>query len=233
MAETNQTTTAKKTTTKRTTTKKTPKPAAETATSEVVAQNPLLDLLNGLTPEQLANLVALAQQPKGEPVTETVAEPTKPKKITKSYLNSIRDREVEVRNVVNGRVTYHSQKTGVTYVWTQKGDIEVMTIAEILTMHGKSQKFLMTPWLVVEDEEVVQGLGLQYAMESADLLESLDEFLDEPYHVLKNRVDRLTLDQKNQLADQISLKIQNSELRDIVLIRNLQTLLNKEFLEIK
>lgn len=226
MAEEKQTT-AKKTT-KRSSAKKTTPETVQPAP----ASNPVLELLSGLTPEQLAQLVALAQQPTAVEEKSAVAE-AKPKRITKSYLNSIRDREVEVRNIVNGRVTYQSQKTGITYLWTQKGEIEVMTIGEILTMHGKSHKFLMTPWLVVEDEEVVEGLGLKYAVESSDLLESLDDFLDEPLHVLKARVERLTLDQKNQLADQISLKIQNSELRDIVLIRELQTLLDKEFLEIK
>ena len=215
-------------TTKKTTSKKTtPKKVAETAP----ATNPLLEALAGLNPEQLAHLVALAQGQAPQPV-QTSLEP-KPARITKSYLNSIRDREVEVRNIVNGSVTFHSPKTQIKYVWTQKGDIELMTIAEVLAMHGKSKKFLGTPWLIVEDEEVNEGLGLNRAIDSVDLLENLEDYLDEPFYSLKQRIEALDEEQKAQLADQVSLKIQNSELRDIVLIRNLQDLLNKEFLEIK
>ena len=78
-----------------------------------------------------------------------------------------------------------------------------------------------------------EGLGLNVALEIADLFDNLNEVLELPYYQLKQRVESLSAEQKSQLADQISLKIQNSELRDIVLIRNLQELLGTEFLEIK
>ena len=230
MAETKQTTTAKKTPAKRSTTKKntSPTPVVEEA------KNPLLDLLSDLSPEQLAQLVTLAQQ--GQPATQTertvIAEP-KPQKITMSYLNRIRDREVEVRNVVNGRVTFHSQKTGMTYVWTHKDEIEVMTIGEILTMHSKNRKFLMTPWLVVEDEEVNQGLGLEQAIEDVEIFDHLDDFLEQPFYKIKEKITTFDLRKRQQLADHISVKIKEKELRDIVLIQNLQEVLGTEFLSIK
>lgn len=231
MTETKKTTAPKKTTgTRKATSKKTVEPASQSE------NNPLLDLLSGLSPDQLANLVALAQQPQTEVVARGgVDEPSKPKRITKSYLTSagVRDREVDVRSVCNGRVTYRSQKSGVTYVWTQKDDVESMTVGEIVGMAGRSPKFLQTPWLIVEDEEVNEGLGLNVALEIADLFDNLNEVLELPYYQLKQRVESLSAEQKSQLADQISLKIQNSELRDIVLIRNLQELLGTEFLEIK
>ena len=231
MAETKQTTTAKKTTTKRT-----PKKTTETAqpkTQPEATANPLLDLLSGLTPDQLANLVALAQN-QAQPVQENIAaEPEKPKKITMSYLNRIRDREVEVRNVVNGRVTFHSQKTGMTYVWTHRDEIEVMTVGEILTMFSKNRKFLTAPWLVVEDAEVNQGLGLEEAIESIEIFDHLDDFLDLPFYQIKEKVNTFNVRQRQQLADHISVKIKEKELRDIVLIQNLQEVLGTEFLTIK
>lgn len=230
MAETKQTTTAKKTTAKRT--PKKPVEVTQPTKPETVA-NPLLDLLSGLTPEQLTNLVALAQ---GQPSTHQEApdlETPKPQKITMSYLNRVRDREVEVRNVVNGRVTFHSPKTGMSYIWTHKDEIEVMTIGEILTMFSKNRKFLMAPWLVVEDEEVNQGLGLEQVIENVEVFDNLDDFLEQPFFKVKEKISTFDIRQRQQLADHISVKIKEKELRDIVLIQNLQQVLGTEFLTIK
>ena len=227
MAEAKQTTTAKKTTAKKPT-----KKATETPKPQPEPTNPLLDLLSGLTPDQLANLVALAQgQQPVEAVNEVVEE--KPKKITMSYLNRIRDREVEVRNVVNGRVTFHSQKTGITYIWTYKAQIELMSVGEILTMYSKNRKFLTAPWLVVDDSEVNEGLGLHEVLETVDIFDDLDSFLELPFYKVKEYINSFSIPQRQQLADHISVKIKDQELRDIVLIQNLQEALGTEFLTIK
>lgn len=226
MAETKQTTTAKKTTAKKPAKKPVDAPKSQPAT------NPLLDLLSGLTPDQLANLVALAQgQQPAEATEETPKE--KPQKITMTYLNRIRDREVEVRNVVNGRVTFHSQKTGITYIWTYKDQVEVMSVGEILTMYSKNRKFLTDPWLVVDDAEVNEGLGLHEVLTTVDIFDDLDSFLELPFYQIKERINSFSLPQRQQLADHISVKIKDQELRDIVLIQNLQQALGTEFLTIK
>ena len=63
--------------------------------------------LSALSPEMLAQLVALVQNqntpatPACEPAQEA---PVKPKRLSKAYLNTIRDQEVEVRNLTRRRV---------------------------------------------------------------------------------------------------------------------------------
>ena len=84
----------RKSTPKKTTTK------AETTVEQAPASNPALDLLANLSQEQLAQLISLVSQPKtavvvNEPV-QVVEEKAKPKRVTKAYLQQIRDREVAV-----------------------------------------------------------------------------------------------------------------------------------------
>lgn len=220
-------TTKKTTTTRRTTKKTTAQPEVK---KEAVATN---DLMAQMTPELMAQFMQFmaAQQGQAGAVPATPVE--KPEKITKAYLNTIRDEEVEVRNVSNAIVTFNSRKTGMTYRWVSKGDVEVMTIGEVIGMHAQSNKFLSTPWLVVEDSRVVEGLGLSLTPQTVDLLDNLDELLDKPIYMIREAIEPLPMAYKDHLADQVSSKIHNKELRDIVLIKELETMLNKEFLSIK
>lgn len=220
-------TTKKTTTTRRTTKKTTAQPEVK---KEAVATN---DLMAQMTPELMAQFMQFmaAQQGQAGSIPATPVE--KPEKITKAYLNTIRDEEVEVRNVSNAIVTFNSRKTGMTYRWVSKGDVEVMTIGEVIGMHAQSNKFLSTPWLVVEDSRVVEGLGLSLTPQTVDLLDNLDELLDKPIYMIREAIEPLPMAYKDHLADQVSSKIHNKELRDIVLIKELETMLNKEFLSIK
>lgn len=198
---------------------------------EAPASNPALEMLSALSPEQLAQLVQLISQPQAKVVEEPVmARADKPKKLTKAYLNSIRDKEVAVRNVCNGLVTFRSSKTQIVYKWLTKGDVEFLTISEVLAMNAQSPLFLNAPWLVVDDDEVVEALGLTQVKETIDVIDDLDSLFDESITVIKNTLNNLSTEHKHQVADQVSLKIQNKELRDIYIIRELQEILGKEFL---
>lgn len=220
-------TTKKTTTTRRTTKKTTAQPEVK---KEAVATN---DLMAQMTPELMAQFMQFMAAQQGQAGVVPATSVEKPEKITKAYLNTIRDEEVEVRNVSNAIVTFNSRKTGMTYRWVSKGDVEVMTIGEVIGMHAQSNKFLSTPWLVVEDSRVVEGLGLSLTPQTVDLLDNLDELLDKPIYMIREAIEPLPMAYKDHLADQVSSKIHNKELRDIVLIKELETMLNKEFLSIK
>lgn len=219
--------------TKKTTRSTKPKSAIEK--TETTSTNvDVMNALSSLDPESLAKLIALVQNPtvletgqvqKTEPIT-----PEKPKRLNKAYLNSIRDREVTVRNVTNGMVVYHSQKTGITYKWMAREDVETMTIGEVLAMHSQSNKFLTAPWLVVDDEDTMVALGLKDLQVQINALEDLDYLLEQPIDVIKNTLMPLPASYKSQICDQIGTKILNHELRDIYVIRALEEFFNKQFL---
>lgn len=228
--------TAKKTTTKRTAgktsakTKTTTKTKAKTEiTKAEPVMSPMEQLLAQMTPEMMTQLVQMISV-QNQPQTIEPMPKTKPQRVTKAYLNSIRDEEVEVRSVCNGAVVFKSQKTGMTYKWTGKDEVEVMTVGEVMAMNNASNKFLTTPWLVVDHEELNMGLGLQQVNASMELVEDLDEFLTQPIQVIKETVETLPKGYRSILAEQIATKVSNNEIRDYILIRELEKILNKEFI---
>lgn len=214
-----------KTTAKKATTKK-PKVVKESVTKPD-PQTDLLATLSSLNPEVLAQLVALAQ---GNAVPEKVEKPSTPKRLSKSYLNSIRDEEVEVRNLTEGLVVYTSQKSGATYKWMGRDEIEIMTVGEVMAMHSQSEKFLKTPWLIVENEDVMVSLGLSTIHQQVADFDDLDEVLALPIHEMKAKLDLLSPTYAAQIAEVIGAKILNGEVRDIYLIRALEEHFGRKFL---
>ena len=226
--KTKKTTTAKKTNTKaKTTTKK---------KEEVIAEQPQVQAQPSM--EQMFQMFQMfmnqqiQQQPQSKSVEEkkTVNKRTNGK-LNKSTLRRERgDEDVLVRSVA-GCVCFKSPKTGVTYNFLEKGDEEWLTVDEVLQMETANRKFLHTPWLVVEDDEVNEVLGLKEISETvSELTDNLDEILEE-YDIkdIEDLVSRVPEDYKKTFAGVVLEKINNKELRDGVVISELGRMLNIDF----
>lgn len=153
----------------------------------------------------------------------------KPNKITKSYLRTIKDREVIVKSVV-GVVSFKSPKTNTLYKWMEIGDEEVLTIDEILTMDSTSRRFLNTPWLVIEDDEVIEGLGLTNLYKLIEKIEDVDSLLDMNIEEIEEIINKAPFEYQKTLASVIFAKVNNNEIRDIVLIKKLEEILGTTLL---
>ena len=226
--KTKKTTTAKKTNTK-----------AKTATKkkeEVIAEQPQVQAQPSM--EQMFQMfqMFMNQQVQQQPQSKSVEEKKTVNKRTNGKLNksTLRrergDEDVLVRSVA-GCVCFKSPKTGVTYNFLEKGDEEWLTVDEVLQMETANRKFLHTPWLVVEDDEVNEVLGLKEISETvSELTDNLDEILEE-YDIkdIEDLVSRVPEDYKKTFAGVVLEKINNKELRDGVVISELGRMLNIDF----
>ena len=233
----------KKTTKKTTTTKKATSTKAKTTTAKKKVQ-PKEEVVEQLrvqaqpSMEQMFQMfqMFMNQQVQQQPQSESVKEKRLVNKRTNGKLNksTLRrergDEDVLVRSVA-GCVCFKSPKTGITYNFTEIGDEEWMTIDEVLQMETASRKYLHTPWLAVEDDEVNEVLGLKEVTETIDeLTTNLDEVLEE-YDIkdIEDLVSRVPEDYKKTLAGVVLEKINNKELRDGVVISELGRMLNVDF----
>ena len=158
-------------------------------------------------------------------------EPKSEEKWTKAKLYTIRDEMVEVRNVYNGKVVYNSPKTKINYSWLEKGDIEVMSIEEILTMHTK-RKYLEEPWLAIDDERVIEGLGLEKAVNIIEKIEDTDSLVEMDIQELEKLIDDLNRNQRINLRDEVVIKIKANEIRDYATVVALKELLEIEDIDL-
>lgn len=209
--------TTKTTTTRKSTTKKTAQ-AVET---------PAFDL-SSLTPEMIAQLqVLLAQQ---TPLTQAKEVEEQPVVFDKRWLKSkeVKDREVRITSC-NKRVIFKNKKTGEVHKWLDTGDDLYLTVDEILTMDNQSHKFLRTPWLLIDDPEVVEAMGLKDMYDLIERVQDIDTFVTLPLDQIEADVNQLTKGFKGTLARLIDEKVENKELRDILVIRKFEELLSKDF----
>ena len=226
--KTKKTTTAKKTNTKaKTTTKK---------KEEVIMEQPQVQAQPSM--EQMFQMFQMfmnqqvQQQSQSKNVEEKkIVNKRTSGKLNKSTLRRERgDEDVLVRSVA-GCVCFKSPKTGVTYNFLEKGDEEWLTVDEVLQMETANRKFLHTPWLVVEDDEVNEVLGLKEISETvSELTDNLDEILEE-YDIkdIEDLVSRVPEDYKKTFAGVVLEKINNKELRDGVVISEIGRMLNIDF----
>lgn len=152
-------------------------------------------------------------------------------KWTKAKLYTIRDEMVEVRNVYNGKVVYNSPKTKINYAWLEKGDIEVMSIEEILTMHTK-RKYLEEPWLAIDDERIIEGLGLEKAVDIIEKIEDTDALAEMDLQELEKLINGLNRNQRLNLRDEVVIKIKSNEIRDYATVVALKQLLEIEDIDL-
>ena len=218
----------KKKTTKKTTTASKSTSKKETNKNEVSQAQP--DMTQMFQMFQQFMITQMNQQQNGIDNSEKVKKQKATTKKTKSYLRKERgDDDVLVRSVA-GTVCFKSPKTGITYNFMENGDEEWLTVDEILQMETASKKYLHSPWLVVEDDEINEILGISKVVDGVEKLNNIEETLEElAIHEIEKLIKESTQDYKNTFAGIVMNKIKEGELRDTVLINELGRILNVDF----
>ena len=199
---------------KKTATKKKAEPKTEPKKEGV-------DMSTMMTPEMMAMFMKFMESQQQEVKPMKVKE----EKWTKASLYNIKNEMVEVRNVLDGKVVYVSPKTKLKYKWLEKGDIEILSVEEILAMDSK-KIFLRTPILAIDDERVIEGLGLGKVYRDIELIENTEKLEELDIDELKEFVEGLSDECKNNLRDEMNKKINNYEIRDYMVVDTLKGLLD-------
>ena len=183
-----------------------------------------LDSLLALLRGQQAQTVAI-EEPQEQPQQE-VAQP-KPK-ATKATLFQDRNRQVIVRSCVDGRVIYKSKRSGMTYKWLEKGAYEVLTVEELLNMESQSHKFLHSPWLMVDDEDIIEAFNLAELYDLVAKVEDIDSFINMTLDEQKQIYNKLPKASQNQVYNHICFKVDSGEIDSRAKVRELEDLVGRE-----
>ena len=196
--------------------------------------------------QQLMELMAKTQQ-QNEPVNmsvEEVVEEPKPKrkrhdnKMTKQDLRrKYKGVDIYLTNITQGIVNY--QGRNMMYHWENTGDVEVVTIDDIINM---PKKYLHAPWLVIDGyengqeiiDDIVEVLKLEPVYEYIDTIHDIHEDInsvtlediERAINLSRKRGYDITLD----LVVLIQRKIDSKELTNFHMIGELQKLLGRKFL---
>ncbi|PLR72311.1 hypothetical protein [Bacillus sp. UMB0728] len=161
---------------------------------------------------------------KAEEVTETPA-PT-PKRKQKVEID--RNELVSCRNVTDGQLIYKSRKNGLTTVWMNHGDTEYLEVAELLTMKASQPKFLNDVWLVIDDEDVVEFLGLKHIYKNIVDIDDVDSFFDKSPSDMAEALTKLPKGLQDTIGTRARKLIESGELYDTRKISALEEALKIE-----
>lgn len=185
----------------------------------------MMQIVNNMQQQQTQNEIKVsnAKESKKTEVKER-------KRWTKSDLSSIEDEKVAVRSVINN-VGFISRKTGIQYSWAEKGDVETMTVKDILAMETRSKRYLRTPWLVIDDERLIEALRLGELYGLIEKVADIDNLIDLGVEEISRVFEKLPNEYKKSFRNEIYVKVKTHELKDITIISALSEILDIDLME--
>lgn len=155
---------------------------------------------------------------KAEEIKEVKEEPKARKKAVDIDLHEL----IEVRSVTNGGLTYISPKTGMKVRWQETGDVEYMEFAELMTMKSARRGFLEQPLIVIDDEDVVEKLGLTKLYENMFDIDDIDSFFELSVTKMSEQLETMPRGIKTLVADKATKMIKDETLYDLRKIKLLE-----------
>lgn len=70
------------------------------------------------------------------------------------------DEEVPCMSITFGGLVYTSPITGATYKWHKIGDVEYLTMKELVSMNNSKPLFLNRPWIILQDIRAINKFRL-------------------------------------------------------------------------
>lgn len=70
------------------------------------------------------------------------------------------DEEVPCMSITFGGLIYTSPITGATYKWHKIGDVEYLTMKELISMNNSKPVFLNRPWIILQDVRAINKFRL-------------------------------------------------------------------------
>ena len=241
--------TKKSTTTKKRTT--TSKPNVEEPKPQLSIEEQMAQMMAMMMAQQqqLMELMAKQQQQQesiNAVVEEEVVEKPKQKpkkqrkddKRTKQDLRrDYKDTDIYLINITQGIVTYKGKN--VTYEWQNTGDVEIVSIDDIINM---PRPFLYEPWLVLDSyenpetiiDDIKEVLKLEPVYAYIEILQDLHEDIESvDVHEVERAIELsrkrgfdITLD----IVVLVQKKINSKELTNFHLIAELERILGRKFL---
>ena len=149
----------------------------------------------------------------------------------RNYLRRERaDEEVVVRSIgtENTSIIFNSRKTNSKYIWKGNGELEYLTVDQVLEMYSSNKALLTTPYLIVEDDEINEILGLSESSEVANKLD-FETILDMTPLQIEKALEKCTAEFRKNFSSIVLEKIKNNELRDNFLIGELSRILKVDY----
>lgn len=165
---------------------------------------------------------------KPKPKKEKTKQP--PKRKVKKQIE--RNALIPCRSIVYGGLTFKSQKTGAVIVWENYGIVEDVEYQDLQGMKASGSRFLKEPWIIPEDEEVIDALKLREVYDEIVDLEDLEAFFKQSFDQIQESIGKIPNGMKELLKSKAVEMIREEKLNDIRIIKLIDKELNSDLLSL-
>lgn len=144
------------------------------------------------------------------------------KEVQKKAREIDRHKRVAVRSVTQGGLTYISKTTGLSTTWSNFGDEQWIEVEELIRMKSSSPVFLTNPWIVIDDEEIVEYLGLKSIYDKIISVDELDRFFSKPVADIEATLKTAPKGTKQLVATKARKLVESGELDSNRVIKALE-----------
>ena len=134
-------------------------------------------------------------------------------------------------NGTYGKLIYVSSRTGETHEWDEYGDTEYLELSELVTMRNSQKRFFTENWIMIDDMDVLQFLGVEKYYEKALNSEEMESLFEADPNELSEKIHGMTDGMKNTVAFYASEKIKDGSLDSRKMISVLENALGVELIE--
>ncbi|MFJ7982438.1 hypothetical protein ACIQ1D_19430 [Lysinibacillus xylanilyticus] len=168
--------------------------------------------------------VEVTEKVENEVVVEETVNPT-PTARPKKRIDIDRDEVIPCRAGANNLV-YISKRTSEKFEWAVYGDVQYITMGELISMKSTQPRMLKEGWLIVDDEEAIEQLGLAKMYGNLFEIDDIDEFFELSESEMKRILTNMPRGFKNSIATFARERIEQGELDSNRKIKLLEQLLD-------
>lgn len=157
-----------------------------------------------------------------ETVLEEVVEEVKvqPKRaIKKARIDN--NELIPVRSTQNSLI-YISKRTGEQIEWSSFGEVQDISYGELNTMKSNQKRFFTEGWIIVEDEEAIEQLGLTKQYQDLLDINDMDEFFNMEIEDMEESLEKMPRGYKKSLAVEARKRIEEGGLDSRSVIKLLE-----------
>lgn len=129
---------------------------------------------------------------------------------------------IQCHSVFPGRFLFSGPKTKAVYPFEASGDICYVEYQDLLSAMLAKKKSIMAPYIVVDDEELLETLHWKQVKKIYDDMyaaKDLDKLLDMPFAAFKKSFEKLPIGAKRRVMMTISSKVRSGEFSEMNKIR--------------
>lgn len=186
------------------------------------------------TTKRTAQVVETPDIVASAPVASEAPEAAKPNNDTKFKVKQRRltpHTIVTVRNGYAGSLIYRSRHTGERFKWAYYGAEQDMELQELRNAKGSNKSFFENGWFMIDDEDVIEYLGLQSVYKNALNCEDIDALFDMKPDEIEEKINRAPVGQKMSIAHRARQLIEDGKIDSIKVINVLEKCLGVELIE--